>query len=393
MKTVNTIAYQLDKSFTRSMQLNSKQSDIQTHTREQTRLESTRAVRMNLLPFAANTLTYTSKSQPEVKAITAEAKLYQDSTNQLKNLEASDSIFSRVQGIEIAAFFTKKNIGLPGRNDDAFNFSALVEPEAYTEEQSKNSQNFIGIATRQYQNYADGINLNELKSGLVKYQKQGPKVLAQQIDQFRNNDAYKKYQMAVRSITANKSVSTDILAGLAAERKPIVTTQADPQLDAISRAIGVEPKTVSLKNDAGETVTMFQYASPMQIAKFRANYRLNNPKWYQEVATDSAENLQRKSVVLLAEISSQLYQNHLDSEKIMGALAMNNLQGLDMTNQMLQLQVKDVNAAISAFSASSNQDNSPEPLKPADTANSSTIDPNDPSTYNQAGTTPTNMTN
>ena len=184
-------------------------------------------------------------------------------------------------------------------------------------------------ATKQYQSYADGVNLKSLRGAFMQYQKQGLKVLSQQIDQFRNNDTYKNYQLTVRSMTASKSVATDILSSLAAERKPILKTEADPQLDAISRSIGVDPQTVSVKNANGETVTMYRYASPMQIAKFRANYRLNNPQWYQEVAGDSAENLQRKSVILLAEISSQLYQNHLDNEKMLGALAMMNLQSTD----------------------------------------------------------------
>ena len=95
----------------------------------------------------------------------------------------------------------------------------------------------------------------------------------------------------------------------------------------------------------------------MQIAKFRANYRLNTPSWYQEVAGDSAENLQRKTVILLAEISSQLYQNHLDNEKIMGALAMMNLQSSELTKQLLGTQVNDVNTAISNFASAANTNN------------------------------------
>jgi hypothetical protein len=378
VKSVNTLAYQLDKSFTAGMQLNSKQADIQNRTRAAIQIDGDHAVKLSLQPFATNTLTYSNKNQPELKLANNQARMQQNYINQLKNLEASDSIYSLVQGIEISALWTKKNLGAAGRNDDAFNFSAFIEPEAYTPEQAKNSENFIGYTTRLYQNYTDGVNLGQLRTALAQYQKQGPKVLAQQIDQFRNNDTYKKYQMTIRNLTANKSVAVDILNGLAAERKPILTTEADPQLDAISRAIGVEPQSVSLKNADGESVTMFRYASPMQIAKYRANYRLNSPNWYQEVAGDSAENLQRKSVVLLAEISSQLYQNHLDNEKMLGALATSNLQATDLTNQMLQLQVKDVNAAIASFAAGANTSVQPEPLQPQTSSN---YDANNPATY------------
>ena len=354
VKTVNELAYQLDKSFTSSMQLNNKQDDIQNRTREQVSLETDRAVKRNLQPFSSATLTYTNKSQPEVKKVNAETTARTNYINQLKNVEASDSIYSLVQGIEVSSYWTKKNLGAPGRNDDAFNFSVLVEPDAYTPEQTKNSENFIGISTKQYQSYADGINLSQLRGALLQYQKQGVKVLSQQIDQFRNNEAYKNYQMTIRSAMAAKSVATNIFTGLAAERKPLMTTVADPQLDAISRAIGVEPQVLNLKNDDGESVVMYRYASPMQIARYRANYRLSDPKWYQEIAGDSSENLLRKNTILLAEISSQLHQNHLDNEKMMGALAMLNLQAGETAGMLLKTQVNDVNSAIAAFSSGTN---------------------------------------
>ncbi len=354
VKSVNEVAYQIDKSFTSSMQLNVKQSDIQNGANTLTQSTTDRAVKLNLLPFSAATLTYTNKSQPEVRKVNAEARAQQNFISQLKNLDASDSIYSLVQGMEISSYWAKKNLSIPGRNDDAFNFSSFIEPEAYTVEQAKNSDNFIGYVAKQYQSYTDALNLSQLRNALVQYQKQGVKTLSQQIAQFRNNDAYKNYQMTIRTLTANKSVSTDILSGLAAERKPIMTTEPDPQLEVISRAIGIEPKTVSLKDANGDSVTMHQYASPLQVAKYRANYRLKSPEWYQEVAADSAENLQRKSVVLLAEISSQLYQNHLDNEKMMGALAVLNLQSGETANLMLKAQVNDVNAAITAFAASAN---------------------------------------
>lgn len=349
VKSVNEMAYQLNSSFVPTMLLNSKQTDIQNRTREETRESTGQAVKRDLEPFSANTLTYTTKSQPEVKKVDAQTSARNQFIKQLKNLEASDSIYSLVQGIDVASFWTRRSLNGSGRNDDAFNFAAFIEPEAYTPEQMKNSENFIGYAAKQYQSFADGVNLDQLRGALTQYQKQGVKTLSQQIDQFSNNSAYKNYQLSVRSITTAKSVATDILSGLAAERKPILTTEPDAQLDAISRAIGVEPETLTLKNAAGETVTMHRYASSMQIAKFRANYRLNSPSWYQEVAGDSAENLQRKSVILLAEISSQLYQNHLDNEKMLGALAMLNLQSSDSANLLLKTQVLDLNAAIASF--------------------------------------------
>jgi hypothetical protein len=365
VKTVNEVAYQIDHSFVPGMQLNVKQSDIQNRTREQTRVATEQAIKRDLQPFSSATLTYTNKSQPEVKKVDAETNARNNFIKQLKNLEASDSIYSLVQGIDISSYWTRKNLGQPGRNDDAFSFAALVEPEAYSPQQVINSENFIGYATRQYQSYADGINLDQLRTALMQYQKQGVKTLSQKIDQFSNNNAYKNYQLTVRSLTTTRSVATDILSGLAAERKPILTTEADAQLDAISRAIGVEPQVVNLKNAAGETITMYRYASPMQVAKFRANYRLNSQQWYQEVASDSTENLQRKSVVLLAEIASQLYQNHLDNEKMLGALAMLNLQSSDSASLLLKTQVNDLNAAISNFANEASGSSNPTTQPPS----------------------------
>ncbi len=387
VRSVNEMAYSLDQSFWPSMQLNAKHTDIQDRIRAQTRENVDIAVKKDLQPFAAATLTYTSKTQPEVKLVLDRTKQRQDSVNRLKNLDASDSIYSLVQGIDSSIFWTRKNLGRPGVNDDAFNFASLIEPAAYTPEQLKNSDNFIGYATKQYQSYTDGLALNQLQQGLLEYQKQGVKVLSQKIDEFRNNSVYQNYQLTIRSMIANKSVATDILSGVAAERKPIMTTQADPQLETISRAIGVEPQIITVKTPEGQSVSMYRYASPLQIAQYRANYRLNDPKWYQEVAGDSAENLQRKSVIILAEINRQLFQNHLDNEKVMSALAILSQQTGDVSSMMLKTQTNDVNSTIKAFAqaaASSNtatDSDTTSTSSPPPSNTTQSIDPNDPSTY------------
>ncbi len=379
VRSVNEMAYALDQSFWPSMQLNAKHTDIQERIRAQTRENVDKAVKKDLQPFAISTLTYTSKSQPEVKLAMERNKLQQDSINQLKNLDASDSIYSLVQGMDASIFWTRKNLGRAGVNDDAFNFAAFIEPAAYNPEQLKNSDNFIGYATKQYQSYTDGMNLADLKQGLVGYQKQGVKVLSQKIDEFRKNPAYQNYQLAIRTIIANKSVAADVLSGIAAERKPIMTTQADSQLDAISRAIGVEPQVISVKTPDGQSVSMYRYASPLQIAQYRANYRLNDPKWFQEVASDSSENLQRKSVILLAEINRQLLQNHLDNEKVMATLAILSQQTGDVSSMMLKNQVNEVNNAIKTFTGDANSTDAP----PASNTNSATNNTSYPATYPQ----------
>ena len=73
-------------------------------------MESGRAVKRSLQPFSAETLTYTNKSQPEVQKVNAEANARQDYINQLKNVEASDSIYSVVQGMDIQVLIGRKKI-------------------------------------------------------------------------------------------------------------------------------------------------------------------------------------------------------------------------------------------------------------------------------------------
>ena len=356
VKSVNQLAYQLDKSFTNAVDLNSQQQNIQDRTRDRTHTDADNNIKQALQPFAEAALTYTSSSQPEVKKVYAERDAREKYLKSLQNVEASDTIYSLVQGIDASSYWTHTNTGRSAKiNNDAFNFAALIEPDAYNAEQEKNSQYFLGYAAKQYNSYTEGLNLGQLRDTLNKYKTSSPKDLGQKIAEFRNDPAYKKFQLSVRSTMASKSVATDILTGLAAERKPIRTTSPDAQLDAVSRAIGVTPKTLSLADpeNPGQKITLYTYASPMQIAKYRANYRLNDKNWYQEVAGDSAENLQRKSVVLLAEISSQLYQNHLDNEKVLGALAMMNLQSNGATEMLLKTQVADVNKSIATFSGQS----------------------------------------
>ncbi|MBS0352110.1 MAG: hypothetical protein JSR33_13200 [Proteobacteria bacterium] len=406
VNTVNLQAYKLDQSYPLSMALNMKQEDVQADSRKETQRASNQAIKMNLQPFSAYALTYTNKSQPEVVKVTKEMNNYQDSINRLKNLEASDTLYSLVQGMETSTYWTRNNIGKPGRNDDAFNFGAFIEPDAYTPEQMVNSQNFIGYATKQYQSLSDGIDFNSLHNALLQYQKQGVKTLSQQIDLFRNNTAYKNYQLTVRSMTAANSVATDVLSGLASERKPIIKAEADPQLDAISRLIGVEPRVINSKDDKGQTITLYSYASPMQIANFRANYRLNSSQWYQEVATDSSENLQRKTVILLAEIASKLQDMQKLQEKTAATLAIMSLQSNDMNTTILKTKVDEVNTAINKFAeaaSASNQAQNAQTNSTSNSSNNSTADPNnyntqdaengvnngsistDPNTYNQTG--------
>lgn len=380
VKSINTIAYQLDKSLSATVLLNTQQADLQKRTRVHVQKETDQAVKFALQPFSSATLTYTNASQPEVKKVESQSKARENFINQLKNLEASDSIYSLVQGIEVSSFWTRKNLGAPQRNDDAFNFGALIEPDAYTPEQAKNSDNFIGFATKQYQSYTDGINLSKLRSALVNFQNQGTKVLSQKIDEFRKNEAYRNYQMTIRSMTASKSVATDILSSIAAERKPIMTSEPDSELAAISRAVGVEPKMIEVTTADGQKIQMYRYASAMQIAKYRANYRLNSPQWYQEVASDSIENLQRKSVIILAEISSQLYQNHMDNEKMLGALAMMSLQSNDLASLTLKTQVQDVNNAINSFAGGASKTSSPSTSTYNSTNTTGTSDSTTPST-------------
>lgn len=130
---------------------------------------------------------------------------------------------------------------------------------------------------------------------------------------------------------------------------------------------------------------MYRYASPLQIAQYRANYRLNDPKWFQEVASDSSENLQRKSVILLAEINRQLLQNHLDNEKVMATLAILSQQTGDVSSMMLKNQVNEVNNAIKTFTGDANSTDAPPP-----SSTNSAVNMSYPSTYSSG--TPTTTT-
>lgn len=342
------VAHELDKSFLSALEMLNKQDDIQTKNRDLIHQESNNLVKQSLSPFAYKTLTYTNKNQPEVKLLSGENEKNDSAQRLLRNVEGSDSIISLVQGIDASTFWTRKNLSAPERNDAAFNFSNLVEPEAYTEEQDKNSKNFIAIATKQYKSYTDGVNLDQLRDAFNNYKARSPKVLGQKIIEFRNNTTYSNYQMNIRSIVANKSLANDILMGIAAERRPIRTMSPDPQLDAISRAIGVVPRTIEIPDpdNEGQKITVYTYASQQQIAKYQVNH---DKQWYQEVATDSLENLQRKSLLLQDQISKQLLRNHLDNEKIMAALALSLMQNNEAAEPMMKLQVNDVNSAIKSF--------------------------------------------
>ncbi len=374
MKSINNLAFELDKSLATTVEVNTQQENIQNGVKQRINDDTEAAIKQTLQPMANAALTFTSPSQPEVQEAQAANKRQQQVMTQLTDgVAASDTVHSLVKGVEAGAFFTRTNVGKPAvLHDSAFNFSAFIGPDAYTPEKQIDAQRFIDYTVNKpWVSYSENINFAKLTAELNKYKSQ-PVALAEKIQEFRNNDAYKKYQLTVRSMTAVKSVSANTLYELKSERMPIYKETADTKLEALSRAIGIEPSLVAVKDpkDPSKTVNLYRYASPMQIANYVANHHLNNKEWYQEVASASAETLQRKNVILSAEILSKLHQLHLDNEKMLSLLAMSNSQANQMNEMMLKTQVSELNGAIDAFTGSSSSNNDDSSI----TNNSSQVD-------------------
>ena len=78
------------------------------------------------------------------------------------------------------------------------------------------------------------------------------------------------------------------------------------------------------------------------------------PKWYQHLQTATPANLQRETLMVLAEIENQNYQAHLDRERILATLTAQQASGIASKQALLLTNAQKVNTVIDKLTGNDN---------------------------------------
>lgn len=202
-------------------------------------------------------------------------------------------------------------------HNNYFDFNSVISPASYnTTDQQEAVTHFMQYLTQSYKPYSDGFNFSDLKNASAK-----------QLSSFMQSQPYVNFQLAIRSLVAAKSLPLSNFNYMISERSPILSNKDLPQLDALSAkmskaGVNIPPAKVNIKNANGDTVTEYQYPSPLQIQNYIATRRVHSKGWYQTMSAASPATVQREQLYVLAEIESQLQQQHLDNERLISTLSM-----------------------------------------------------------------------
>ncbi len=111
------------------------------------------------------------------------------------------------------------------------------------------------------------------------------------------------YFLKLRTYTAETSVAVSNMNYLLNER-------------TIQKGLGDQAGMTTLPTDVSGTQPIHD-ASPLQVEQFLVQRRIGNSTWYTKMNAARDADLERETLFVLAEIEAQLYQLHLDNERIM----------------------------------------------------------------------------
>ncbi len=104
---------------------------------------------------------------------------------------------------------------------------------------------------------------------------------------------------------ARQSIGLSNFYHLYAERQPV------SNLGRLAQVTVNDKNNISFSQGA----KIEDNASPLQVEKFAAERRADNPQWYAAMEKASPETVQRETLYVLAGIQKELYQLHMDNER------------------------------------------------------------------------------
>lgn len=182
--------------------------------------------------------------------------------------------------------------------DNLFNFASLFNSLGYDGE---DPECYAKLYIDYFANYKPQLakDLRDIRGAVMHIaNKTDDKATAKDLYQqlWRNDPEIVKKMYTVRSRIAARSVALNNLYKLYGERKRI--------------------------KGAGNKAGMDQEnASPLEIKKHMADKRAGNPEWYKEMSEASPATVNREMLFVMAEMRQQMFQLHMDNERIISALS------------------------------------------------------------------------
>ncbi|ATN86588.1 phosphoesterase [Coxiella burnetii] len=320
-KSVSNMKYQLDKNLDLALQADVEKNNALQTVKNNAGTNTQNQISGTLLQFPEQVINASQLNDAQMAATIKNRK------NLIPNLTtaipASDTLYLTDAEDPLANTY---GVAKPDSlYDNYFNFDSLFAPSAYNSDQQQAATTYLQYLTKPYQSLTDNIHFSELKDNLNKL---SAEKRADKLKSFLNNPAYQKFQLAVRSLIATKSIAIDNFNTLLNERVPI---------KGLGAKVGM-PDDPHLPKG---------YASPLQVENYIANQRINSPDWFKQMKTASPAVVAREQVLILAEIESQLERNHLDNERLLATLSLMALQGTQNSEMELQTNTAaDLNKLI-----------------------------------------------
>ncbi|ABS77624.1 phosphoesterase [Coxiella burnetii] len=320
-KSVSNMKYQLDKNLDLALQADVEKNNALQTVKNNAGTNTQNQISGTLLQFPEQVINASQLNDAQMAATIKNRK------NLIPNLTtaipASDTLYLTDAEDPLANTY---GVAKPDSlYDNYFNFDSLFAPSAYNSDQQQAATTYLQYLTKPYQSLTDNIHFSELKDNLNKL---SAEKRADKLKSFLNNPAYQKFQLAVRSLIATKSIAIDNFNTLLNERVPV---------KGLGAKVGM-PDDPHLPKG---------YASPLQVENYIANQRINSPDWFKQMKTASPAVVAREQVLILAEIESQLERNHLDNERLLATLSLMALQGTKNSEMELQTNTAaDLNKLI-----------------------------------------------
>jgi hypothetical protein len=214
--------------------------------------------------------------------------------------------------------------GQASTNNSVFNFDTLFAPAQYTNAQAQAVQSTLLFLTGQTRPLVIPT-LSTNAATLAGQLAQGP---------------VQTFFIGLRNYLTGISAAMSNLNYLVAER----TTQP---------GLGKSAGYTQLPTPTDPTtIQPIVDASPLQIEQFNVQRRIDNQTWITQMNTADAMTMQRESLFILAEISAQLFQLHMDSERIMATMSATQVGASAISKTYLNSESQQVQTALATTSNS-----------------------------------------
>jgi hypothetical protein len=237
---------------------------------------------------------------------------------QLATVQASDTILpqSGLGNIPLPFFASSAQSNLQAalaQGNANFDFQSVITPLTYTKDQQNFALNFIKFVSG-YAFPISGLSLKTEYPDLDTKDKIG----------IQRDADYQTFQVQRRQIVSAQSTILSNLYYLYSRRLPITSIKA------------------------GDTALNVENPSAHEIENYIATWRTSSPNWYAQMSTAAPTNVARETLFILAEVQTELHRIHLENERIIALLAINQLVNLPNNKALLLQSENNIRNKINA---------------------------------------------